>query len=245
MNRLIPVVVAVVAIVLLTIVEGSISDRWSDSNRAAAYCATLLNDIPDTIGDWEGVDEEVTDAVIEVAGAEGFISRDYRNKNTGQRVNVWLIVGHARDTAEHTPDICYPSQGFRQCQKNTQYPITLPNGKEVGFWTAAFEQKVGIQKAASRVFWTWFKPALSGEGDVTQVDWVAPENARFHFGSTRALYKLYFTANGVDPEQAPEESVCLEFAGEFITVANEVLKKANNEPPADFATGGKSSDSAA
>ena len=59
MVRLIPFVIAVLAIVVLTFVEGSITDRWVDVNQESAYCATLLRQIPKKIGDWEGKDQEV------------------------------------------------------------------------------------------------------------------------------------------------------------------------------------------
>ena len=236
MSRTIPLVIAAIAIVALTYVEGSITDRWVDVNVPSEYCASLLSEVPVTIGDWEGVDEEVDEEIQKTAGAQGYVSRVYKNAKTGQRVDVWLIVGHARDTAEHTPDGCYPSSGFQQKDPNEVHEIQAPEQPTGKFWTAVFQRESALGVSANRVFWAWFKPTLgdSDKGSGESVEWIAPENSRFYFGSTRALYKLYFTAALKDPDQAAGDSVCLDFAAEFLPVVNEILKKANSSVPEDY-----------
>ena len=236
MLRLIPFAIAAVAIAVLTYVEGKITDRWIDGNIASDYCASLLTEVPDVIGDWEGVDGEVDEEIQRTAGAQGYVSRVYKHKTTGQQVDVWLIVGHARDTAEHTPDSCYPSSGFDQKDPNAVFDLEVEGEPPAQFWTAVFQRQSAFGVGANRVFWAWFKPTLGEEEDgaAEGVEWIAPENARFFFGSTRALYKLYFTAQLRDTNQAPDESVCLEFAGEFLPIANEILERANRPIPAGF-----------
>lgn len=228
MLRIAPFVIAALLIAAITIVEGSITERWSDVNKRALYCASLLDEVPNQIGDWVGKDTAVEGQTLIVAGAEGFVSRFYAKEGENQGVSVWLIVGHARDTAEHTPDTCYPAQGGVQCQGNDRHEIEI-DGKTVQFWTGVFETKQEFGTSYQRVFWTWFEPQ-AGES----VAWVAPKGARWYFGSSPALYKLYFTAVDPDDAQPADESLCLEFAKEFMPELNEVLKKANQGVPDDF-----------
>lgn len=230
MVRLLPVAIAVLAIVSLTVVEGIRTGRWIDTDRPLAYCASLLNDIPTKIGDWKGQDDEVDSDVLVVAGADGYVSRMYRDPASNRVVNVWLIVGHAHDTAEHTPDFCYPSQGFAQTEATNRFTITMDDQPDADFWTGVFEGG-GSGAPAKRVFWAWFKPEVDGG-----VNWVAPEQSRWHFGNTPRLFKLYFTATaeGEGDDVDLNESDCVEFAREFLPVVEPILQRANEPVPEDF-----------
>lgn len=226
MLRFLPLVLAVVAIGSLTVVEGLKTERWAN-NSHASYCVTLLEDVPKQMGSWEGVDGEVDDSTRETAGARSYVSRNYTNAGTGQTVNVWLIVGHARDTARHTPDICYQANGFKPQEDQKKVYLTLPDGRKASFYTNLFEQE-GMR---TRVFWTWFKPE---QGAGRAVDWKAPDNVRYEIGAAPALYKLYFTVSGRDAIAGGDESLAMEFAEEFIQLIDPLLQKANQEVPEGF-----------
>jgi Protein of unknown function (DUF3485) len=231
MMRAIPIVLAVVAIAVLTVVEGVVSDRWTNVNREATYAAYLLDEVPSEFGDWKGVDQLVDEETQRVAGAEGYVSRTYTNEATGQQVSVWLIVGHARDTAEHTPDVCYPASGLNPREENAPFTMTFEGQPSMRFWTAMFvSNRAAAGPVCQRVFWTWFRPT-----DGESKGWEAPRgNARWYYGSARALYKMYFTTATKDPDEAPEASPAAEFAKEFMPIVNEVLAKANLGAPDDF-----------
>lgn len=230
MSRLLPIVLAVVAIAALTVVEGLMSERWADS-RLCAYCVTLLDTVPKQIGDWSGVDSEVTQETQEVAGARGFVSRTYSNSSTGQQVGIWLIVGHARDTADHQPTTCYGGNGFKGGDTKTKHTLTLDDGTEASFFTALFEKQAPLGTLKERVYWTWFKPEIdSGE----PVVWRAPGNLRLEIGAAPALYKLYFTTSGEAAEEPIAENDSLDFAREFLPVIGEILSKGNGLIPDDF-----------
>lgn len=230
MSRLIPIALAVLAIAALTVVEGLMSERWADS-RLCAYCATLLNDVPKQIGDWTGVDGEVDDETREVAGARGFVSRTYSNPNTGQSVGVWLIVGHARDTADHQPTTCYGGNGFKGGDTKTKHTLTLGDGSEAEFFTALFKKTNPLGEQKERVYWTWFKPEADSGKPVT---WIAPNNLRLAIGAAPALYKLYFTTNGEAAEEPIDENDALDFAREFLPVVGGILNEGNGSIPEDF-----------
>lgn len=237
MSRVIPAVVAVVAIAVLTVVEGRMSDRWGD-NRHCGYCATLLDDVPKQVGSWMGTDNEVTAEEREGSGAKGYVSRLYRHSSTREEVGVWFIVGHARDTFRHTPDICYGGSGFETEGEQDRHDLDLGDGKKASFWTSVFVRDTGIgPPLKQRVFWSWFRPR-AGSGD--PVEWVVPDEMggaaiRYEFAAAPALYKLYFTTSGAAAESAGDQSVCMEFAREFLAAVEPLLAPANAEIPDTFA----------
>lgn len=230
MTRYIPISIAVVAIAALTVVEGVKSERWGDS-RLCAYCVTLLDDVPKQVGSWTGEDNEVDGKTQEVAGARGVVSRVYTNPNTQESVAVWLIVGHARDTARHTPDVCYGSQGNKRETPIEKHTLTLGGGTSAEFFTSLFTVKTQAGGIPQRVFWTWFKPVDQSNN---QVEWIAPDNVRMEIAAAPALYKMYFTTTGPAAELEGNENAGMKFAREFMAVLNPILQKANTGIPADF-----------
>ncbi|MEN0110523.1 MAG: exosortase-associated EpsI family protein [Planctomycetota bacterium] len=230
MGRLLPIVIAVAAIVSLTVVQGLMTERWG-SNQHCSYCATLLDEVPESIGPWSGSDSEVTTLVREASGARGYVSRTYKNAQTGEQVGVWLIVGHARDTARHTPDVCYKADGFAADRDHERYEVDLGAEAPTTFWTGLFRKETTRGPVATRVFWTWFLPR-KGSGE--PVAWRAPEDRRGEFKAAPALYKLYFTTHGDAAMPEPDANVAMQFAREFFDAVEPILTKANGAVPDGF-----------
>ena len=241
MLKYLPFIVVGIALVPLTVYQWSLMDWVWGANTPAMQCAYLLQTgIPHTIGDWEGVDRPVDPKVLQVAGADGYIDRVYTNKNTNQQVSIWLIVGHFRQVSRHTPNFCYRAAGFEQVEKVGLFPFEVKGLPTSTFRTAKFKGNVDGRDIFQRVFWAWWKPEpLEGEqaAEGLNIAWSAPEDPRIDFGYCRALYKLYFTAPTSADEQ-PEESVCIEFASEFLPIANQAIRASGvvmveEELPAD------------
>ncbi len=236
MTRVVPIVIAVLAIVALTVVEGVMSERWGDS-RLCSYCATLLDDVPTEIGAWTATDNQVTEVERKGAGARGYVSRTYHNSGKDKDVGVWFIVGHARDTFRHTPDICYGGNGFTMEGDQTRYDLPLEDGKKATFFTATFGKENAMGgEMKQRVFWTWFKPK-TGSGE--PVEWRVPQgmtsgDIRYEFAAAPALYKLYFTVSGAEADAPIDNSVAMDFAKEFLSTVDPILAPANGEIPAGF-----------
>jgi hypothetical protein len=165
------------------------------------------------------VDEEIT----EVAGAVAHVNRVYKNEETGDEVALWLIVGHAKDIVRHTPDICYPSQGYTISKDEVQHEMVTSDGSRATCWTAVFAPQEDMTAGQRRVFWAWAVSPEEGES----VKWEAPGNsssdARLHFGNTTALYKMYFTSLVANRDETAEESSCTAFARECIPQINQAL----------------------
>ena len=233
MLRYLPLIIAAVVIGGGTIYTSIVTDRFTGSvNAKAEHCAQFLKAVPRNIGPWEGEDKEVAENTREIAGAVGFVSRQYRNLETGQEVGVWLIVGHPNQAWRHTPDVCYPASGFRK-DKNNHFTIKVDGQEPLECWTNKFSRTVGPgQNLTLRVFWTWYEPRKN-----KPVQWQAPghavADARSEFAGGKALYKLYFTTVARSDEEQPQESIANEFAQEFVPIVNDILKKSagDNPPP--------------
>lgn len=240
MTRYLPIALGVLLIVGLTIIQVRMTDRLSGSNITASQRAELLKNIPENIGDWHGTDMPVDEAVRQMAGAEGAVSRKYRNVRTGEEVDLWLIVGHGRSVARHTPDSCYRSSGFTaRSVENSLYPMVMEDETEVPFLTNTFFREDITGRRLIRVFWTWYN--TENEKNDGKVVWEAPSNARWHFGNTRALFKMYFTSQMRDPMETAEQSPCLEFARELLPIVDKALVQVNDDGQASNSVAKESS----
>jgi hypothetical protein len=85
-----------------------------------------------------------------------------------------------------------------------------------------------------RVYWSWYN--TEDEAHKGEVVWEAPPNARWYFGNTRALYKMYFTSQMKDPLETADESACLRFAKDFLPVVNDALAEMHLNQPGELVT---------
>lgn len=226
MTRYLPIAFGILLIVGLTVVQFRMTDRLSDSNVTATQRAKLLENIPMNIGDWHGTDIPIDENVRQTAGAIGAVQRKYRNVRTNEEVDLWLIVGHGRAVARHTPDVCYRTSGFSaRSVENSHYPMVREDGSEVPFFTNTFFREDASGRRLIRVFWTWHN---GGSDKNDEVAWETPSNPTWYFGNTRALFKMYFTNVMRDPMETAEKSSCLNFAREFLPVVNSALARVSN-----------------
>ena len=238
MFRYLPIALGILAIVGLTIPQVLMTDRHRGANISAETRAELLKNVPEQIGDWIGEDKEVTQEVRDTAGAIGAVSREYRNARTGEKVDLWLIVGHGREISAHTPDICYRGSGFEmRAAENSTYTMSFPGQQPAPFLTNTFFKEDVTGRRLIRVFWSWYNS--ESEENKGKVVWEAPTNSRWHFGNTRALYKMYFTSEMSDPTETADNSACLRFAREFMPIVNDALATVSGHATDDGASRGE------
>ncbi len=236
MARYLPIILGIALIVGLTIPQINMTDRLAGTNVSAEQRAELLKKVPTNVGDWRGEDRAVDPNVRQVAGAIGAVQRDYHNVRTGEKVSLWLIVGHSRDVSFHTPDICYPGQGFEaRAPENSVYTMVFPPLPDTPFFTNTFIRENATGQQLERVFWTWYNPQnKENEGKVI---WEAPKNPRWWFGNTRALYKMYFTSSMRNPKELADNSACVRFARDFLPEVNVALAEVQSGTPSGESSG--------
>lgn len=211
--------VALVAIASFSFWESIYSDRFEDSSVTAEEFGKRFDKVPMAVGPWIGSEMKVEKATLEMAGAVNHVSRRYVNAETNQSVDLWLIVGHAREICRHTPDICYPSQGYSQVGTRVKQRIE-PVGEAENpamFFTAKFRNESTAGNRNERVFWAW------NGNEEGKYQWEAPDYQKQYYGNNRALYKMYFTAQIADSNEEIPQNVAVGFAKLMIPEVNKAL----------------------
>ena len=215
-SLLAPAILGGFLIVSFCFVEGMyLKDRWGTPGVEASLMGKRFENVPKDIGDWKGQNLSVDEQVRNTAGAVNYVSRSYRNEETGDEVRLWLIVGHSRDICRHTPNICYPASGFRQVGSQIGHDFEVVGGKPAQFFTGKFIKENDFGQHAERVFWAWNHPEVN--------KWEAPDEPRQHYGLSRALYKLYFTSSVKSNEDAAEDNVAASFAALMLPEIDKAL----------------------
>lgn len=230
MMRLIPFAVIAALLVVGTYLEGEYSERWTGRGATAKQMAPLIKQLPMRVGNWVGEDQEVDEQTQRTAGAQGYVSRAYRNERSGAVVSIWLMVGHVGHAGRHQPTVCYPAQGYDQPDSVARHQLRMPDQEPANMFTTIFSK----QSQNARVFWTWFRPKV---GTNAPVRWEVPTStdeggALSYFGGAKSLFKLYLTAIPDSADEKADDSICLRFAEDFLPALNKVLAPANGDPAA-------------
>src|ERR1700733_14806967 len=115
MFRMIPVVPGAAGVVAGGVVQGFGTDRGNPAIEPAE-AAARLNDLPLSLGDWEGqaIDAKPSAAAGPIAG---MIQRRYVNRMTGDTVVIAVVCGRPGPVSIHTPDVCYGASGYTVGQR--------------------------------------------------------------------------------------------------------------------------------
>jgi hypothetical protein len=206
MKKALPALAAFTLIVAAGLLNGMWTNRWSVSRELEAAEARV-KDVPPTFGDWEGHDLNLDPATMAEIGIDAFVYRGYVRRGSDGKdwAQILLVCGRAGPVCVHTPDVCFPSAGFRMGDKK-QVAIGAGRGKRAEFETATFVRKGGPGAAMPlRVSWAW-----SADGA-----WQAPDNPRWTFGRRPALYKLYIIQPAAGPSAGKDAGP--EFVQDLLT----------------------------
>lgn len=173
------------------LVHGATTHRWSafapDAGRAERLHAHVVR-----VGDYQA--EETAD---ELPLKEGSIAtcRRYLSAARNQVVTISVISGPAGAVSTHTPDVCYPSSGYKTVREPKRETIDLPGGGTAGYYVAEFERKTATAVERYRVRWAW-----SADGT-----WAAPDRPRFAYLRAPELFKLYIVTPVADADAPAED----------------------------------------
>jgi hypothetical protein len=214
MKNALPAIVALLLAVSYGLAEGWRTDRWSQSDRLEQAAALCVN-VPSTIGEWDGADQELDASQIALAKINGYIMRRYVHRRSGDLITVMLLCGRPGPISVHTPDICFQAGGLEMKatpQRTTKVDVAGPTtGAE--FWSARFE-KPGAVGAGAQVLWSW----------TTDGSWTAAEFPRYQFARAKALFKLYVIHSPleIDPKRG-EDPELDKFLRDFLPAVQNAL----------------------
>jgi hypothetical protein len=234
MPRIISFVIAFAVIIGTGVLHGYRTNRWS-VDTILIEAAARLDDVPSTIGDWVGTDQEIGPNALKHSEATRIFSRYYTNQKTGERISTLIVCGRPGPVAVHTPDVCFQGQGIHMLAEPTRADVEIgdnPENKQKSeFMTADFQSTKDVVPRRDRVYWSWN----------TERQWMAPENPRASFMMYPKLYKLYLVRSvpvdqdGVDQN---EKDPSIAFADMFLPVLDKVFygerpaKAAKTDTPA-------------
>jgi hypothetical protein len=161
-------------------VHGAATYRWETlapaTGRADAVHAQAVS-----LSDYQS--EEIP-SEIEINEKTRCTCRRYLSAMANIGAVVSITSGPPGAVATHTPDVCYPSSGYRTLGGPRRETIALPGGGEATCYVAEFEKKTATRTERQRVRWAW----ATADGQ-----WDAPDHPRFtwRYMSQPELYKLY------------------------------------------------------
>jgi hypothetical protein len=160
------------------LLHGVWANRWGSDSDVEAY-AQRLQDVPMTVGAWDGRPEDVGELPYDLRGRT--LGRTYVNRIDGRVVVVRLVCGPKGTMLfNHTPLECFPAAGFAMVGKPAKW--SLPADADWGeFLTARFSKADSPVPQHLELRWSW-----SGDGT-----WRVPEYPRVAFARFPVLYKLY------------------------------------------------------
>lgn len=178
MKRSLPLLCGLMVLLLVTLVQGTWTQRWQRSAELETAIQRLQH-APGDLGTWKAEPDELDADTLAAAGAEGSWVRRYTDARSGASVLVILFCGRSGKMSVHQPEHCYRGAGYEMMANPTSCPIA--GEPAATCWTTRFRKEEATGRVQLRIFWSWF-----GDGA-----WRAPESPRLAFSHLRALYKLY------------------------------------------------------
>jgi hypothetical protein len=191
---------------LTGLAHGLRTGRWQTS-RAVESAVAGLSRVPMDVGDWKGEAVEVEAHAFAHVGADGFLVRRYQNRLTGRTLSVMLVGGLPGPISVHSPDVCYSGAGYEVVAPPGRVAVAAGAGESAEFLTGKFRKTNAVVPSQLRIFWAWHAP---GGG------WSAPDNPRWTFARSPALFKLYVIREMASPDERPEDDPALEFLRQLL-----------------------------
>lgn len=171
------------------VVHGAATHRWAAVTPPAGWVERLHSHILQ-LGDFTG--EEVPND-LPVKEKSVATSRRYTSPTGSVSVVVSIITGPPGAVATHTPDVCYPSSGYKTLRGPIRETVELPGGGVAVYYVADFEKATATRTARQRVRWAW----------ATDGRWLAPDRPRFEFLRFADLAKIYIVTSVPDEPGGP------------------------------------------
>lgn len=171
--------------------HGRISNRWGPPT-AVRPALEMLPGVPREIGDWTLVDEQQLDPqVVDTLQCHGYLYRIYEHQESGQKVNVVVLLGPPGPISVHTPEICYSGQGFESDGQRVMHAVSRPgNSEQDQFWSVRMKP-LQNDGSVQQVYYAWSDGSR----------WTNPESPRWAFRRQPYLYKLQLAS--VQPSESP------------------------------------------
>ena len=180
------------------LVHGHYANRWQTPPQASQVAARLQQ-FPTIIGDWELWQEgdPLSTAVERELGLLGYLTRQYRHRESGDVVSLLLLVGQPGPLIRHPPDVCYTSRANEPVGDPTTLLVEGEHGAAASRWRVLNYRRRNPMLSTFRVAYA----------HTTDGVWDTPEWPRLAYGAAPLLYKaqiLYAPPTSSLPDNAAQ-----------------------------------------
>jgi hypothetical protein len=165
------------------VTHGRLRNRWGASEAMQA-ASEQLKRLPTEFGQWQcqstqELDAEARDRLECLAS----VCRRYVDRQTGDIVELMLVLGPAGPIAVHTPEVCVASQACQPAKSRTKFSLSHSPGGADDFWQLTYPAR-DLYANSLRVYYGWSSGAR----------WSAPSDARFTFAGCPYLYVIQLSS---------------------------------------------------
>lgn len=198
-------------LVVSGVVHGIRTDRWRANPAELTEAVERLANVPVVLGAWDGSDIDMSSDTR--MGLAGVLARRYVNRENGQVVSIYLACGRPGPCSLHTPDACYPADGYTDVEAPRRLSMNVDDKTPAEFWTARYMRSRPDGQTNLRIYWTWH----------TSSGWRVADNPRTSFAGESVLHKLYVIRELASADESAQNDVAAEFARTLLPVLEEQL----------------------
>jgi EpsI family protein len=193
-------------------------DQALQSGRRSPF---PLADLPLELGTWKGDTEPLDPAIAKATGCSDHAFRTYVDERTGAKLGVIVLYGPAVDVFIHSPDNCYPAQGYTLTDgPNTR--VVRSGGAEIPFRTMVFGKGEGGQSEHQEVYYTW---GYAGT-------WTPDVPVMKHTERIPGMFKVHLSRRVSEGEFREENNPCEDLLTHLMPELQRRLKSAQVAAPA-------------
>jgi len=127
--------------------------------RENERCPFALDEFPKILGTWhvdEGVSPKLDPDIARIAGANAYLLQNYIDQKSGAVVLVLILYGPARSVFGHSPEVCYPANGYQPVMPPAEHQfLDSTSPFPVRFRSAFFSKKLGATNRYEEVYYTF------------------------------------------------------------------------------------------
>lgn len=196
--------VKIVVLLVCVVVTVAMCLKASDLNTASEPGVELA--LPDRIGDFVGVSEEMSVKEREILPPDtGFIRKTYTN-GAGEKISASIVLAGGEKRSIHRPQICLTAQGWTIGASNTE-KISLASGNHLDVMRLDLRRQVEIRPGVFRPLQSEFLYWFVGKETATPYNMVrifkTSWDRVFHRTNHRWAYVI---VTALVPEGAPGDS---------------------------------------
>jgi hypothetical protein len=217
-RRLMIVASAVIGTTLLVgAIQGKLSRRWgvpADVTTLGERLESLPgNDLVGKDGPWQlAENSRLEPAIANILECVGHLKRTYVHRQTGETVNVAVMLGPPGPIAVHTPEICYSARDYKFEHARERVEVPTVEGRTDAFWALTLDAKNPGDNRL-RVYYAW---TVGGP-------WQASERPRFQFSGQPCLYKIQLACPAPSVGSTETGDACRRFLEAFVPALDRVL----------------------